>query len=361
MNPNVRTFRASNPRAALDAVKAALGDEAVILETREVRGGLWGRTEIEVTAASAADPAPYPHSPGPAASARPIELESEIAALRRVVEELRREVRPAKAEPKDIGLVGLPADGVRLLRRLTQRGVEEALAEDLVRQAVREADGPHTADLVEGLGRILRRRMPTARPPWEVEGRKVVALVGPTGVGKTTTIAKIAARALLERHLKVHLVTVDTYRIGASEYIGRYGEIMGIPVHVARDAASLRQALERTAEADLVLVDTAGRSDPAALTSQAELLRSVSDLETHLVLSAASGARELVAAVRRYRDYDVTRLVFTKFDEADGPGSILSTATALPCAVSCVADGQRVPDDLHAVTASNLVELVLGN
>jgi flagellar biosynthesis protein FlhF len=362
MNANVRTFRATSPRAALDAVKAALGDDAVILETREIRGGLWGRTEIEVTAASSADPAPGPlDRPPPAATSGP-ELEGEIASLRRVVDELRRELRAARVEPRELGAPGLPPDALRLHRRLTQRGVDDALAEELVQKCVRDAGGTRAEDLLEALRGLLRRRMPPARPPWEVDGRKALAVVGPTGVGKTTSLAKIAARALLEGRLKVHLVTVDTYRIGASEHIGRYAEIMGIPLHVARDAVSLRAALARTQEqgAQLVLIDTAGRSDPAALAAQADLLRTVPGLETHLVLSAASGARELAAAARRYRDYEISRLLFSKLDEADGPGGILSAAAVVPCPVSCVADGQRVPDDLHPVTGPRLVEIVLG-
>lgn len=350
MNTNVRTFRAPDPRAALDAVKAALGEDAVILNTREVGGGLWGKREIEVTAAR----------PGHAAEATTGDRDEQVAALRRIVEELRAEVRASRAEPRMSPGRGLPPEGARLCRRLVDRGVEESLAEPLVKQALAQAASPRDEDLLEAVRALVRKRLPPARPPWEGAERRVVALVGPTGVGKTTTIAKIAARALLERRLKVSLVTVDTYRIGASEHISRYGEIMGVPVHVARDASALRQAITRSADAQLILVDTAGRWDQAALAAQADLLRAIPELETHLVLSAASGARELRAAAKRYLPFGVDRLVFSKIDEAVAPGSVLSASEAMR-PISCLTDGQRVPDDLHAVTGPILVDTVVGS
>jgi flagellar biosynthesis protein FlhF len=364
---DVRTFRAPDPRAALDAVKAALGAEAVILETREV-GGLWGKAEIEVTAMRSAE--------GGGARVLPVPggrnddgLQGELGALRRVVDDLRSRLPAGAGAATDRGAGArggsVPPEALRVCRQLVRRGAESRVAQEIVQEALKTLIRTRGTDIDGTVRGLVTRRLAGALAPWKRDPAanpaepRVVALVGPTGVGKTTTIAKIAARALLESRLRVALITVDTYRIGASEHLGRYGEIMGIKTQVARDAPSLAAAVAR-AGADLVLVDSAGRSDPETIANQMGLLRSVPGLEMHLVLSAASGSREIAAAARRYREHGVNRLVFSKLDEADGPGSVLSAAAVVPRPISCIADGQRVPDDLHAADGSLLVDMVVG-
>jgi flagellar biosynthesis protein FlhF len=355
MNAIVKTFRGRDPKSALEAVRASLGDEAIILNTREV-GGLLGRREVEITAVRSGDE-------GPGKKRGPIDIESEVASLRQIVEDLRAELRGGKAEPKSMRLRSEGAAWEptgRLQQRLVERGVEPTLANDVAREALRGAGGSSDREMAAALVQAVRARLPTARPPWEGEERRILALVGPTGVGKTTTIAKIAAHALLDSRLKVSLVTVDTYRIGASEHIQRYGEIMNVPTHVARDEAGLREAIFRSGDAHLVLVDTAGRSDPAAHGAQAQLLRKIEGLECHLVLSAASGGREMRAAAKRFQGYRAQRMIFSKLDESDGPGSILSAVAESKLPIACITDGQRVPEDIHPATGQGLVDRILG-
>jgi flagellar biosynthesis protein FlhF len=382
MNPNanVRTFRAPDARSALSAVRAALGGEAVILETREVAGGLFGRSQIEVTAAGPVMAAPearravfeespvparYPRRGQPAAQPQS-DLQGEVAALRRVVEELRRRMPTSAADAAgDLAsaideLPRYTGEAFSTYKHLLRRGMEEFLVRALIDDARRHGAGSRPKDVEEAVKAAIRKQLSPAPSPWLAEGRRTVALIGPTGVGKTTAIGKIAARALLETKFKVALITVDTYRVGASDQLARYGKIMGIPTLVARDKAALAEGVKRFQDADLILIDTAGRSDNESLAAQAALLRSVPNIQLQLVLSAATGGRELGATARRYRTIAPERLIFTKLDEVDGSASIYSAVAALPRPITCITDGQRVPEDIHPVTGPSLVEIVFG-
>jgi flagellar biosynthesis protein FlhF len=379
---DVRTFRAQTTRAALTAIKAAMGSDAVIIETRQV-GGLFGASEIEVVAARALAPSLPQRTPPPEAPTDPLvglwpaprpeapgaDLQAEVSRLRGVIEELRRQAAlrgsdGPSAPPLPTGLGAFP-DRAEVFRLLAERGVDEDLAVELIQQALRHGAGARRGELLDEVRVLMRKRLRPAPCPWrrregERSGPHVVGLVGPTGVGKTTTVAKIAARALLEGGLKVGLVTVDTYRLGASDQLLRYGRIMGVRTHVAGSPVALREALAASEGLDLVLIDTAGRSDAKARAQQGELLRSVPGVELHLVLSAASGARELRAVAEQYRELAPEALVFSKLDEAVGPGSILSVSGVVERPVSCLTDGQRVPEDIHPASSRELVRRVIG-
>ncbi|MFO0580765.1 MAG: flagellar biosynthesis protein FlhF [Anaeromyxobacter sp.] len=371
--PMMRTFRAPDSASALAAVKAAFGPEAVIVSTRTVDGGLFRRPEVEITAALAPEPPPAPRPRAPEVGAAPTPrppppppvrppddpLHDELRMLRRSVEEARKALAQVTREAKAGRDLQLPPAGAALHARLVGRGVEPTLAEGLVRSALSSVP-PEPARLLETVKDLLGERLVPCRAPWLLEGRHILAAVGPTGVGKTTTLAKLAARALLETKKRVAFVTLDTYRIGATEQLARYGEIMNVPVLVARDRAELGRAMERLHDADLVLIDTAGRSSPEDVARQAALVRTVPRVQLHLCVSAATGAHELAAVADRYRELAPDRLIVTKVDEAAGPGSILSASARVQRPVSCVADGQRVPEDLHALTGPQLVDLVAG-
>jgi flagellar biosynthesis protein FlhF len=386
MSPTIRTFRADNARSALDAVKAAFGQQAIILSTREVRGGLFRSAEIEITAAlsdprdDAPENQPQKKQPrhdeppenqkdeprpsalrgyGPPANADS-EVSGQLLMLRGVVEEVRRELQSVTS-PRTAGRddLRMSPQASSLFSHLCLRGVEETLAEEAVKHAAAANEGGQ-AGLLNALRALFAERLVPGKAPWLRDQRRVIALVGPTGVGKTTTLAKIAARALMESRMKVSLITLDTYRIGASDQVARYGEIMNVPTHVAKDRAELAKAIGRSSDADLVLIDTAGRSMSEAVARQAELIRTVPGVQLHLVVSAATGARELAAVADRYKGLSPDRLLVTKVDEAAGPGSLLSAAVRVMRPIVAVADGQRVPEDLHDLSGAQLVDLVIG-
>jgi len=372
MNATVRTFRGADSAAALAAAKKELGPDAVVLGARTVPGSVFRRPEVEVTAAlEVAEASPPPERPRArpvrprpqAAPPQPIPVAGgeELAAdLRRLMKELaqaRAELSSVAQGTRAARELQLPPAAAESYARLTARGVEPALAEELVRQALSSRPIPELEACVREL---IEERMLPCRAPWLHGERQVVALVGPTGVGKTTTLAKIAARAILETRKRVALVTVDVYRIGAQEQLARYGEIMNVPALVARDRTELASAMERLAGADLVLLDTAGRSSPEDVARQADLVRSVPGVLLHLVVSAASGPQQTAAVAERFRSLRPDRLVFSKVDEAAGPGAILSAAVRIGRPIACITDGQRVPEDLHPATGPQLVDLVAG-
>ena len=372
MNSNIQTFRGADSAAALSAARKALGPDAVVLDTRSVPGTLLRRSQVEVvvgvgpgsapaagqqahrpdrTQASAAPAAPRP--PRPADQ----ELSSEMRGLLREIGEVRASLGGLARGGRAARELELPPAAAETYARLITRGVEPYYAEELVNQVL--AANP-LAGVAQGVHDLVESVMIPCRAPWLHDQRQVVALVGPTGVGKTTTLAKIAARAILETRKKVAILTVDVYRIGAQEQLARYGEIMNVPVLVARDRAELGRAAERVRDADLVLVDTAGRSTPQDVERQAELVRSLPGVILHLVVSAAAGHQQLAAVAESYRSLRPDRIVFTKVDEAAGPGALLSAAMRLRRPVACLTNGQSVPEDLHAIDGRQLADLVAG-
>lgn len=191
--------------------------------------------------------------------------------------------------------------------------------------------------------------------------RRVVALVGPTGVGKTTTVAKLAALHGLQQGRRVGLVTVDTYRIAAVEQLKTYAKIMGVPLRVAVDGAGFESALQESADCELVLVDTAGQSprDEQSLNELLELFPPGVAIEVHLVLSVTTRAKDLDRILRHYAPAKPSRLLLTKLDETDCHGPLLGLPLASRLPLSYLTTGQSVPDDIEEASSARVAEYLL--
>jgi len=192
-----------------------------------------------------------------------------------------------------------------------------------------------------------------------IQNGGVIALVGPTGVGKTTTIAKIAARYALNHGTdNIALVTTDNYRIGAQEQLRTYGRILGTPVKVANNAEELRSVLKSLYDKDLVLIDTAGMSQrDIKLTEQFSMLSEGSILiKSYLVISASSQQQVLDETVNAYKKAFLDGCIITKLDETLSLGGALSTIARHKLPISYISDGQRVPEDLHRASAVELIK-----
>ncbi len=278
--------------------------------------------------------------------------DAEIRQLRQEVAGMRQVIEREMNRFTDERLRGCPVRATAL-DLMDEYGFDAGLARDVAMQIPLETEAHRGRGLMLGL---ISRKLPIA-PVDPLEEGGVIALVGPTGAGKTTTIAKLASR-FAERHAPrdVALVTTDTTRIGAREQLYGYGRQLGIAVHEANSGTDLDQLLERLKDYKLVLIDTAGLGPrDRALAAQLQWLRAARQVRTLLVLPANTSFGDMDEVVRRFGAANLQGLVLSKLDETGRFGNALSVAVDHALPITWVTDGQDVPDDLHRASAANLV------
>lgn len=316
----IQRFEGDSTREALAKVQQSLGEDAVILQTRSIPGqGVLRRSRVEVLAAIDAATPPLT---GPSRTETPIfplgaafatgspsgEWRDELAGVKRELSLLRTELRLGKS-------------------------VENAVP----------------------VAERLRGELKTSPIQLRQGGATMVALVGPSGVGKTTTLAKLAAAAIGEGR-RVALITFDTYRIGALAQIEAYARLMEVPLSTIRTPDEVRGACERYLSYDLVLLDTMGCSgaDADRLDDQAMFLERVGADEIHLCLSASDSPASLRASVASFAKMKPTQILLTKLDETASLDAALASALDARKPLSYVTDGQGVPDDLALASLDDL-------
>lgn len=288
------------------------------------------------------------------------DLQKEMQLLRGMVEQHVTESRRAHGPD-------LPAELMQTYRQMLENQVAEELAfqvlDTLCQQLTHEQ--LHDENLVRAeLQQLVAAYLP-ASGGIELKaggGPRVVAFVGPTGVGKTTTIAKLAANFKLRAHCRVGLITIDTFRIAAVDQLRTYAQILDVPLQVVMAPAELKQAIARMKDRDIILIDTAGRSqnDPVRIQELKAFLDAVAPDEIHLVLSSAASEKNILQAAEKFAQVRIDKIVFTKLDEAVGFGVILNVLKRIDKALSYITMGQDVPDDIATGNRTELASLILG-
>jgi flagellar biosynthesis protein FlhF len=365
----VRKFFGNSSRLALQLVRRDLGPDALILSNRAVEGG------VELLAVAHGDmpplaaplqaaprrsgsldaaPARGPQPAAPAAEdAASRSLASEIKSMRGLIEGQIVYQAWDAAQRREPG-------NARVLADLLHAGFSAALARQFL------AKMPPGLGMEQKLGwvkAVLDRNLRTVAPADEiVERGGVYALVGPTGVGKTTTVAKIAARCVVRYGAdRLALLTTDSYRIGAHEQLRIYGKLLGVRVLAIKDAADLEFVLDDLRGKQLVLIDTVGMSQRDQMVAEQLALLSPSGTEVRrlLLLNAAGNGETLDDVVRAYRGGGVHGCIITKTDEAVGIATALDVGMRHRLPLHYVTNGQRVPEDLHLPNKAYLLDRAL--
>lgn len=253
---------------------------------------------------------------------------------------------------------------VNLQIALKQNEVNDKVIQDMISRltgAEIVAD-KNSAKARAALEKYLRKTIRVATGITLFSGRpKVVALIGATGVGKTTTLAKIAAKFVLEKGVSAAMITADTYRISAVDQLKTYSDIIGLPLEIVYSPDALKKAIDKHSNKQLILIDTAGRSqyNDYQMKELCEFLAVDKNIEKHLVMSATTKNRDAEAILEHFSVCKPDRVIFTKTDETSSIGLVPNLLHKKKIALSYLTDGQSVPDDIHPASIEKLAELLL--
>lgn len=373
-----KTYKAKSIQAAIGMIKEELGKDAVILSTRRIPKNVrnpYGVDQFEVKASLQKETG--------SVNTRPVSDTDHSAFTRfgrfdQDASESLRELKNELGHIKDLffmvgkeeGLSGILTGsrvGLNLYAALVKSGMSEKRARGCVEKCMDRINGDPSFDGpdTETLSRMILKEVLSFMRlkelfPSEAKQGRIAALIGPTGVGKTTTIAKLAAYYTLKKKKSVGLISIDNYRIGAVEQLKAYASIMGIPCVPAFTPEDFQVALKKMRHRDVILVDTAGHShlDEKRMDELRRFLKNEFQVSNHLVLSANMDREDMREAISSFHSLCPQSYVFTKLDETRRRLTMIEQAMDLKLPISCVTNGQNVPDDIVFATPGNLLKLM---
>lgn len=389
----IRRYIAKNTQEAILKVKMDLGNEALILNTRKVRkkglAGLFFKPMTEVlaaideynvtrTEAEAVKSAQKPTVQMPVRNEinfdekeeKIANLENKITNMENMLHKLYLQFKagekpavqmPAEAKVRQMSKVSEVFYN-NLIKNEVDQDIARRIIDSVTARAGTTSDVNDIASQLSGVISGLLGKVDTIKPG--MAGKPaVVIFVGPTGVGKTTTLAKIAANYLLNQKKSIGLITADTYRIAAVEQLKTYAEILGIPVSVVYTASEIKEAVAQHSDKDIVLIDTAGRShrNKAQFDELKALILASGADEVYLVLSATTSSRNCREILDSYSFLSDYKLIFTKTDEAPVLGIILNVRYLTGKSLSYITTGQSVPDDIETANIEKITKNLMGS
>lgn len=390
---DVKRYIAPNMQEAMIKIKNELGRDAIILHTRKIKQkgirGWFKKPVVEVVAALQEEPSKPEPTPAPIPEAKPVyqkpvepvyekpvvvpKVDPQIENLKSEMDEIKTLLKNYMAPSEET--IELPKEEVEV--------VEVNELEQETRDFLRELE--INDNIVEKIIGIVKRQvsfspqnkqvvMSTVRQaikdyigePFTIDhfngDQRVFLFVGPTGVGKTTTLAKLAAKLSLLDNKKVGLITADTYRIAAVDQLKTYSEILGIPLSVVYEPSELNDVMYKYKDKDVILLDTAGRSHKSEELSRdlQELINNLENPEIFLVISLTTGYKDIVSIMDAYSFIDEFKLIFTKLDEASTYSNILNVKIESGKKLSYLTTGQSVPDDIEVAESEKIVNYIVG-
>jgi flagellar biosynthetic protein FlhF len=350
----IKRYLADNMNEAMMKIRYDLGSQAIIVSQRKIKKpgflGIFSKKVVEVTAALENDKkeAEIPITPVIEKENKQI-LKEDNQQILNEIKKLSEEIKDLK-EVKEENKVKTKTEVILQNSDMNEKSIKKVMTKiNSNKEKISELDKARAA-----IEKLI--------PKYKDEQDNKIVLVGPTGVGKTTTIAKLAGRWAIQEKKKVGLITIDTYRIGAVEQLKTYADIIKVPFQVVFNLNDMEKALEKLKDCDIILIDTTGRNSKNLM--QLSELRSYIDkadtTNINLVISATTKNKDMEAIISGYKVLNYKNLIITKLDETTTYGSLLNAIDSSKKPINYVTTGQTVPDDMLQISPKEIANLILG-
>ncbi len=387
----VKRYIGENSQDAIQKVKLDLGRDAIILSTRKIRRkgllGFFMKPLVEVVATIDIDNSkeypPNTKKRNDIEDVRPLQLQNEFnneflksldairssedTAIKNEVNQIKNMVSKMYESISNEKLDGrLSEISNELIKRLEDSDISRTIVEEIKKELVEKEEINHSQDeeaIKKQISAILQRYIVVTKEDMnDKKEQKIIMFVGPTGVGKTTTLAKLAADMVLNEKKNVGVITSDTYRISAVEQLKTYCEIIGVPLSIVYSPNEFSDVINNYHNKDIILVDTAGRShkDKYQLLELKSLISANFDYDIYLVMSATTKYSDCMEIVNSYSFLNDYKLIFTKLDETSSYGTILNVSHISKKELCYFTTGQSVPDDIEKADSTKIIKCILG-